>query len=75
MNSLRWSAVIAWGIALTVLGMLSAGAASDLSGQSEASNVVFLIAGGLVTSLVGAIGLMGFIGWIPGLRLDRKSYS
>ena len=75
MNSLRWSAVIAWGIALTVLGMLSAGAVSDPSGQSEASNVVFLIAGGLVTSLVGAIGLMGFIGWIPGLRLDSKSYS
>ena len=75
MNSLRWSAVIVWGVALTVLGMLSAAPVSDLGAPSDASNVVFLIAGGLVTSLVGAIGLMGFIGWIPGLRLEQKVYS
>ena len=78
MNHLRWSAVIAWGVLLTVLGV-SASPSPELAASSDASSVVFLIAGGLVTSLVGAIGLMGFMGWIPGLRSDRvlveKSYS
>ena len=38
-------------------------------------DVMFLIAGGMVICLIGAIGLMGFIGWIPGMRTEQKSYS
>lgn len=74
MNSLRWTAIIVWGLFLTALGLISAAPSADMGMGSEPSNVVFLIAGGLVTSLVGAIGLMGFMGWIPGLRSEQKSY-
>lgn len=75
MNSLRWTAIIMWGLFLTALGLLSATPASEMGMVSEPSNVVSLIAGGLVTSLVGAIGLMGFMGWIPGLRSEQKTCS
>jgi hypothetical protein len=34
---------------------------------------VFLVTGGLVTCMIGVVGLTGFIGWIPGLRKQQKS--
>ena len=40
-----------------------------------AQDVIFLVAGGLLTCLIGCTGLMGFMGWIPGLKRDRKSVA
>ena len=34
---------------------------------------IFLIAGGLLTCLIGMTGLMGMMGWVPGLRNEQKS--
>ena len=76
MNSLAWIGVIAWGIVITVFGISTVGPVSAGSSVAmQAQDVVFLIACGLVTSLIGTVGLAGFMGWIPGLQPAQKSYS
>ena len=70
MNSLAWIGMIVWGIVVTAFGLASAGPGSEL----QAQDLIFLIAGGLVTCLIGAVGLLGYMGWIPALR-GEKSYS
>jgi hypothetical protein len=74
MNSLAWIGIILWGVLLTGFGLASAtpvhGAAA---GDVAAQDVVFLIAGGLLTCLIGVTGLMGFLGWIPGLRKEQEN--
>jgi hypothetical protein len=37
--------------------------------------VFFLITGGLLTCMIGFTGLMGFMGWMPGLRKEQKSVA
>jgi len=69
MNSLAWIGIIAWGLIITVFGMSTVGpVAAGSSIAMQAQDVVFLIAAGLVTSLIGVVGLVGFMGWVPGLR-------
>ena len=75
MNSLTWICVIAWGVFITGFGLTGVGAGAAGGDVPAPQDVMFLIAGGLVSCLIGVIGLMGFIGWIPGLRNDQKSYS
>ena len=76
MTSLAWIGIIAWGLIITLLGMSTVGPIADGSSVAmQAQDVVFLIAAGLVTSLIGIVGLVGFMGWIPGLREEEKSYS
>ena len=67
MNSFAWIAVIVWGLFVTGCGL----------GMNDAQpqDVAFLLAGGLLTCLVGAVGLLGFMAWVPGLRSEQKSYS
>lgn len=69
MNSLAWIGVIVWGIVLTVLGLLSTAMGGPAS--TPAHDVVFVVTGGLVTCLIGIAGLLGLMGWIPGLREDK----
>lgn len=70
MSTLAWIAVIVWGIFVTGCGLGMTGMA-----DAQPQDVALLIAGGSVTCLVGAVGLIGFMGWIPGLRTEQKSYS
>lgn len=72
MNSLAWIGIIVWGIVLTLFGLLSAGPAPDGSGHLQPQDIVFLIAGGLLSCLIGCTGLMGLMGWIPGLRKQKS---
>jgi hypothetical protein len=72
MNSLGWTGIIVWGIFVTGFG-LSGVAPAGAGAEVQAQDVIFLIAGGLVTCLIGSIGLIGFMGWIPGLRNEQKS--
>ena len=53
MNSLAWIGIIVWGLVLTLFGLLSAGPAPDGHGHLQPQDIVFLIAGGLVTCLIG----------------------
>ena len=73
MNSMAWSGIIVWGIILTVFGLGMAGPAPSGSGTMQAQDVLFLIAGGLITCLIGMVGLLGMMGWIPGLRNEQKT--
>ena len=74
MNSLAWIGIIIWGIMLTGFGLLSAEPPSGASGELRAHDIVFLVAGGMLSCLIGITGLMGLMGWIPGLRKE-KTYS
>jgi hypothetical protein len=76
MNSIAWIGIILWGVLLTGFGLVSAGpspqpGAADLA----AHDVFFLITGGLLTCMIGFTGLMGFMGWVPGLRKEQKSVA
>jgi hypothetical protein len=74
MNSIAWIGIILWGLLLTGFGLASAGPA-PVPGSAEvaAHDVFFLITGGLLTCLIGFMGLLGFVGWVPGLRKEQKS--
>jgi hypothetical protein len=73
MNSLAWIGIIVWGILITVFGLCAVGPASAEPTAVEAQDVVFLLTGGLVTCLIGTVGLLGFMGWMPFLRKEQKS--
>jgi hypothetical protein len=74
MNSLAWIGIILWGLLLTGFGLVSAGPVPHAApGDMAAQDVLLLIAGGLLTCLIGFLGLMGFMGWIPGLHKEQKS--
>jgi hypothetical protein len=74
MNRLTWIGIIVWGVFVTGFGLIGVvpGAASH---GVEPQDVMFLLTGGIVTCLIGVVGLLGFMGWIPGLRIEQKSYS
>lgn len=68
MNSLAWIGIIVWGLVVTGFGLVSAAPPLEQTGDVAAHDVFFLISGGLLTCLIGITGLLGFMGWIPGLR-------
>ena len=72
MNSLAWIGIIFWGLTLTVFGLTMAGP-PDVPADMQAHDVVFLISGGLLTCLIGVVGLFGLMGWVPGLRTEQKT--
>ncbi|MBQ5941692.1 MULTISPECIES: hypothetical protein [unclassified Massilia] len=72
MNSLAWIGIIIWGVVLTGFGLFSAEPPSAASGSLQPQDVVFLVAGGMLTCLIGVTGLMGLMGWIPGLRTEKS---
>jgi hypothetical protein len=73
MNSLAWIGIILWGLVVTGLGL--ANATPQPGTDVAAQDVVFLIGGGLLSCLIGCAGLMGFMGWIPGLQKEQKSIA
>jgi len=76
MNSMAWVGIILWGVLLTGFGLASAGPAPEAGGGGLAAHdVFFLIAGGMLTCLIGFFGLIGFMGWMPKLRKEQKSVA
>ena len=74
MNRMTWIGIILWGLVLTGLGLLGAGPAPQTgSGELAAHDVFFVVTGGMLTCLIGFAGLIGFMGWVPGLRKEQKS--
>jgi hypothetical protein len=63
MNNLTWSGVVIGGLLIAGFGLVSA-AHLPLDGANtvQAQDVLFLMSGGLVTSLLGAAGLFGLTG-------------
>jgi len=68
MNTLAWIGIILWGLLVTGFGLASAGPAPQAGVDVAAQDVIFLVSGGLLTCLIGFTGLLGFMGWVPGLR-------
>jgi hypothetical protein len=73
MNSLAWIGIIVWGLVITAFGLVQAAPAGAQAGELAPHDVIFLVSGGLVTCLIGIVGLAGFMGWIPFLRNEQKS--
>ena len=73
MNSLAWIGIIVWGLVLTAFGLVQAAPAGAQPGALAAHDVTFLVCGGLLTCLIGLVGLASFMGWIPFLRNEQKS--
>ena len=72
MTTLTWIGIIIWGMVLTLFGLLSASPATAAQELVQAHDVVFLIAGGLLTCLIGFTGLIGMMGWIPGVQKQKS---
>ena len=70
MNSLAWIGIIVWGLVITGFGL-----AAPAGAEVQPHDVLFLIAGGLLTCLIGFAGLMGLMGWVPGLRKQQKNIA
>lgn len=76
MNCLAWIGIILWGVVVTGFGLLSTASLPEAqSGNMAAQDVVLLIGGGILTCLIGITGLMGYMGWIPGLRKEQKNIA
>jgi hypothetical protein len=73
MNRMSWIGIIVWGLFVSGFGLMGAGTGAGDGAPPQ--DVMFLLAGGIITCLIGALGLLGCIGWIPGLRREQKSYS
>lgn len=72
MNNLAWIGVIVWGVVLTALGLLSTASGGASIAVPPAHDIVFIVAGGMLTCMIGAAGLLGLMGWIPGLRKEKS---
>lgn len=70
---MTWVGIIVWGMIITGFGLASAGTPAGIEPDMQAHDVVFLVSGGLLTVLIGVAGVMGLMGWIPGLRKESES--
>ena len=73
MNGMGWIGVILWGIFMTGIGLVSVSTVPDVPGAMPDQAVVMLVSVGLLTCLIGALGVCGLLSWIPGLREEQKS--
>lgn len=73
MNTITWIGIIVWGMIITGFGLASSGTPTGIEPDMQAHDVVFLVSGGLLTVLIGVAGVMGLMGWIPGLRKEPES--
>lgn len=63
MNNLTWSGIVVWGLLMAGFGLLWAPPLPALGANGlQAQDVLFLMSGGLVTSMIGAMGLLGKLG-------------
>jgi hypothetical protein len=75
MNTFAWIGIILWGLLLTGFGLANAAPLQVAAGDVAAQDVIFLITGGLLTCLIGFMGLVGFMGWIPGLKREQNAIA
>jgi hypothetical protein len=65
-----WSGIIIWGILVTCFGLGLMNPTSIVSNSSAYAapdqEMVFLLSGGIVTCLIGLIGLISCMRWIRG---------
>lgn len=71
MNKSIWGGIIMWGIFVTCFGLGAMNPTSIVANSPTSAapdqDVIFLLAGGIITCLIGLNGLIGFMGWVPSL--------
>ena len=73
MNNLTWIGIVVWGLIIAGFGLLSAAPVPAASVTDvQAQDVLFLMSGGLVTSMIGAAGLFGLMGQRAGVAKRTK---
>ena len=73
MNNLTWIGIVVWGLIIAGFGLLSAAPVPAASVTDvQAQDVLFLMSGGLMTSMIGAAGLFGLMGQRAGVAKRTK---
>ena len=73
MNNLTWIGIVVWGLIIAGFGLLSAAPVPAASVTDvQAQDVLFLMSGGLMTSMIGAAGLLGLMGQRAGVAKITK---
>jgi hypothetical protein len=63
MNNLTWIGIVVWGLLMAGFGLLSASPVPAVASTAvQAHDALFLISGGLMTSMIGMAGLAGLMG-------------
>ena len=62
MNNLTWIGIVVWGLIIAGFGLLSVPHPAVGATDVQAQDVLFLMSGGLMTSMIGAAGLFGLMG-------------
>jgi len=62
MNNVTWIGIVVGGLLIAAFGLLSASPLPAGANDVQAQDVLFLMSGGLMTSMIGAAGLCGFMG-------------
>ncbi|MGZ3185114.1 MAG: hypothetical protein ACXU8N_22000 [Telluria sp.] len=76
MNHLVWIGIIVWGILMSAFGLATVGAeATPFAPDLPAQDIALLVAGGLLSCLIGVLGLLGLMGWIPGFHKDKQTVA
>jgi hypothetical protein len=72
MNKRIWGGIIMWGLFVTGFGLEAMHSPANLGNSfaraTTAQEVIFLLSGGIVTCLVGLVGLIGVIKRNPGFN-------
>jgi hypothetical protein len=73
MSNMTWMGIVVWGLLIAGFGLLSASPLPATGANDvQAQDVLFLMSGGLMTSMIGAAGLFGFLGQVAGVVKRTK---
>ncbi|TFW21049.1 hypothetical protein E4L96_09615 [Massilia arenosa] len=67
MNHFIWIGIIVWGVLVTLFGMgtLTSVDSTSLTAQMPPHDLAFLVACGMLSCLIGALGLTGLLHRLP----------
>ena len=75
MNHFIWIGIIAWGILVMGFGIATVPQAVPGEAPMPAHDVLFLLTGGLLSCLIGLLGLCGMMRWLPWFREENQSVA
>jgi len=72
LNNLTWIGIVVWGVLIAGFGLISAAPVPVDATVVQAHDALFLMSGGLVTSMIGTAGLFGWMGQRQGVVKRTK---
>lgn len=73
MNHRTWLGMILWGLVMFAIGLASTPVPSAADAAVPAQDALFLVTGGMLSCMIGLLGLCGVMGWIPAFRKEKQS--